>query len=79
MAYNESKIRTYRLTMRGSLTRGPLKVPTGVCEKNTPREKNTHWNVSVQSTKSGAGLQFLLWDCRAEACAKGIICSQAPV
>ena len=28
---------------------------TGVCEKNTPLDKNGHWNVSFQSTKSGAG------------------------
>ena len=42
----------------------------GVCEKNTPPEKNTRWTTSFQSTKSGAGLQFLLWDCRARACAQ---------
>ena len=32
----------------------------GVCEKNTPPEKNARWNISFQSTKSGAGEQFLL-------------------
>ena len=28
---------------------------TGVCEKNTPPENGTRWNISFQSTKSGAG------------------------
>ena len=47
---------------------------TGVCEKSTPPEKNNrHWIVSFQSTKSGAGEQFLLLDCRARACAKGAL------
>ena len=45
---------------------------TGVCGQINPWEKNTHGNMSCQSTKSGAGLQFLLWDCRARACAKGV-------
>ena len=44
----------------------------GVCEKDTPPEKSTHWNSSFQNTKSGAGEQFLLLDCRARACAKGL-------
>ena len=30
---------------------------------------------NVQSTKSGAGGQFLLPDCRARACVKGGVCS----
>ena len=29
--------------------------PTGVCEKSTPPEIHKHWNISFQSTKSGAG------------------------
>ena len=35
----------------------------GVCEKITPRANNMSWNASFQSTKSGAGDQFLLQDC----------------
>ena len=30
---------------------------TGVCETNTPREKHTHWNISLQQAVSAAGLQ----------------------
>jgi hypothetical protein len=41
---------------------------TGVCEKDTPREKNTHSNLSFQSTKSSTGEQPLLLDCRATYC-----------
>ena len=47
--------------------------------KNTPPEKNTHWNISPQSTEPGAGEQFLLKDCMAKAPTKGIISSQTPV
>ena len=59
--------------------RFPLHAPSGVCEKNTPPEKNTCGKISFQSTKSGAGEQFLLQDCRARACAKGTLFSQTPV
>ena len=52
---------------------------TGVCEKSTPPEKSTHRNTSFQSTKSGAGEQFLLLHCRARACAKGFVFLQTPV
>ena len=45
----------------------------GVCEKNTPPEHHTHWNRSLLSTKSGAGEQFLLWDCRAKSSMKGVL------
>ena len=39
-----------------------LVVGTGVCEKNAPPEKSAHWTCGFQSTKSGAGEQFLdLW------------------
>ena len=55
------------------------RIYTGVCEKNTPRENDAHWNVSLQSTRSGAGEQFLLLDCRARACAEGLFFSQTPV
>ena len=44
-----------------------------------PPENTTHCNISFQSTKSGAGEQFLLLDCRARACAKGMFFSQTPV
>ena len=46
--------------------------PTGVCEQKHPPEKSSHWNIGFQSTKSGAGEQFLLLDCRAMACTKGV-------
>ena len=42
-----------------------------VCEKNTPPEKKTCGKSSFQSTKSGAGEQFLPLDCFAKARAKG--------
>ena len=48
-------------------------------KENTSRENNSHWNIGFQSTKSGAGEQFLLLDCRARACAKGVLFSQTPV
>ena len=47
-------------------------LPVSVKKKPAPREKNTRWSISFQSTKSGAGLQSLLWDCRARACAEGV-------
>ena len=45
---------------------------------NTPPERRTRRNTSFQNTKSGAGEQFLLQDCRAKADTKCVI-SQAPV
>ena len=47
--------------------------------QNTPPERSTHWNISPQGTESGAGEQFLLLDCSARACAKGVVFSQTPV
>ena len=47
--------------------------------KNTLPENDKHRNVSFQIANSGAGMQFLLMDCRARACAKGIFLSQTPV
>ena len=38
-------------------------IPTGVCEKDIPPEKNTHCKIGFQSTKSGAGEQLLSLDC----------------
>ena len=52
---------------------------TGVCEENTPPDKQAHGNISLKSTKSGAGLQFLLLDCRIGVRVKGVFCSQMPV
>ena len=40
---------------------------TGVCEKNTPPERKTLGTISLKSTKSGAGEQFLPLDCMAKA------------
>ena len=41
-------------------------IPVSV-KKSIPAENNRHCNTSFQSTKSGAGLQFLLLGCRARA------------
>ena len=51
---------------------------TGVCEKNTPPEKKTCEKIGFQSTKAGAGQQFLLLDCRARARIEGVFV-QTPV
>ena len=37
----------------------------GACEQNSPLEENTVWDIGFQSTRPGAGEQFLLKDCRA--------------
>ena len=47
--------------------------------KNTPPEKNTGGKTGFQSTKSGAGEQFLLLDFMAKARIKGVVVSQTPV
>ena len=44
-----------------------------------PPENNTHWNVSSQVTKSGAGLHFLLLGLMAKAHVKGVFFAQTPV
>ena len=48
-----------------------LSMNTGVSEENTPPEKTTRRKISCQSTKSGAGEQFLPLDCRATVSARG--------
>ena len=63
------KLQTYFLFARN----------TGVCGKSTPPEKTTLGKMSFQSTKSGAGEQFLLQDCRAKAHVKGVCCLYTPV
>ena len=40
-----------------------------------PPENKPRWNISFQTTKSGAGEEFLPLDCMARACAKGVVCS----
>ena len=53
---------------------------TGVCEKNTPPEKKTFGEIIFRSTKSGAGGQVLLQDCRAKAGIQEVFSfSQTPV
>ena len=50
---------------------------TGTSVKKTAPERNAHGNSSFQSTKSGAGLQFLLPGGMAKAQVKGVF-SQTP-
>ena len=53
-----------------SLSLSPsLSLPVSV-NKNTPPENSTHWNVSSQSTISGAGEQFLMLHSRERAAQK---------
>ena len=52
---------------------------TGVCEMNISPEKNARRKIGFGSTKSGAGQQFLLKDCKAMARPKGVCFSQTPV
>ena len=47
--------------------------------KNTPPDEKTHGKISFQSTKSGAGEQFLLQDRRAKADTKAAPFSQTPI
>ena len=47
-------------------------IHTGVCEKNTPPEKNTGGEISFESTESGAGEQFPPLDCKVDAHVKGV-------
>ena len=63
----------------GTMLVGGLGVPVPV--KKTPlRRRRTLGKVSLKNTKSGAGEEFLLLFCRAEARAKGVFfCSQTPV
>ena len=58
---------------------GNAKGDTRVCDKNTPSERTTRANFGFGKTKSGAGEQFLLFDCRAGACAEGVLISQTLV
>ena len=51
-------------------TPNPGLLPVSV-NKSVPPEKNIRGVISIQNTKSGAGEQFLLQDCRAKAGAKG--------
>ena len=53
-------------------------IPVSV-NKNTPLDKKTGGEISFQQIKSGAGLQFLLPDCKARACTKGVFCSDTGI
>ena len=53
--------------------------PIPLSVKNTRPENNTLWTLSSTNTKSGAGDEFLLLFCWAEACIKSISFSQTPV
>ena len=46
-------------------------IPTSV-KKKTPPEKNTLAEISLKSTTSGAGEEFVLLFCRAQAHGKGV-------
>ena len=48
--------RIQKRTSKGIGRQSIVQITTGVCDKNTPPENDTHWNISFQSTKSGAGL-----------------------
>ena len=54
-------------------------VHTGVCEKNNPLDKKTLRSMSLKSTRSGGGEQFLMLPCRAKARAARVLLSRAPV
>ena len=61
----------------------PLSFPfsdhKGVCEQTTPPKKKALGEISMTNIKSGAGEEFLLLLCEAEARARGICFSQTPV
>ena len=44
-----------------------------MCEKKAPPDGKTLGSISLKSTKSGGGEQFLLLDCRATARRKGML------
>ena len=67
------------MSRRSSRSFDPNNLGTGVCERNTPPEKNTHGNLSFKNTKQGAGEQFLPQNCMAKAFGKGVCFSQTPV
>ena len=50
----------------------------GVGETSTPPDKKTGWKISFESTKSRAGLQFLLSGPMAKAQVTGAFLSQTP-
>ena len=43
-----------------------------VCEENTNPDKKTLGSISLKSTESGGGKQFMLFLCKAEARRKGV-------
>ena len=46
---------------------------------NTPSDEKTGWKITFESTKSVAGLQFLLLGRMAKARRNGLLLSQTPV
>ena len=58
---------------------GNARAARGVCEQDAPPEKKTYGKTTSQSTKSGAGEQFLLQPYEAEAPVNGVSFSQTPV
>ena len=67
--------RRRRLSGSGSTRRGSRDLgarDSGVCGKNTPPDEETGWTVSSEITKSRAGFQFLLLDCKAKAHVKEV-------
>ena len=53
-------------------------IPVSV-NKHTPPDKNASQDISFESTKSGAGLQFMLLGRMAKPLSKGVCVSQTPV
>ena len=51
----------------------------GVCETNTPPDKNAIGEITQTNTKSVAGKKMLLLFCRAVARVKGVFFSHTPV
>ena len=59
------------LRVRGVGSCGQLGPAREDCEKTTPPDKKTLGSISLKSSRSGAGEQFLLLDCGAAAPMKG--------
>ena len=54
------------------LSNTKLDVPLVSVTKSTPSDNYRYWKIGFQSTKSGAGLQFLPLNCRARARREGV-------
>ena len=71
-----SSLKYSRLDLSWRLAWHGIIIPVSV--KNKPPEENTLVTVSLKNTKSRAGEEFLLLDCKAKAGRKGVF-SQTPV